>query len=665
MPDAQGGAPPATDSKGWMFFTLALVALLLVFPLAVATALFAGLNSRISRREWVILAVAGVVAAVRGSSLMIESYFHWLGALGFGGDRGNIPWLSIIVYGVVFGSLAGLAMGTQVGDKIPGLFKGKRLDTKTNILPTEAAKSKLSVAQPPMVGSNNVNQGAGRKAQTLPPNSFALGVGADGKPVYITTEQIGMHALLFGSTGSGKSVTIQVIAGGLLDLGWSGIVLDLKEDTKPGGLRDWCKDYAGAHAVPYQELRLSDPNPTFWFNPLAGLGQDEVRDTILSLTKFDDEYYQSVSKLVLGQLLKLLWWAHEIDPVANPNPTMADIANILSSPSIVAATKKERALIKSHMPDLDMDSEFRSLLAPNKDQANQAASWGAKLGQLYTTQAGLTLLRPGADGSRPVMDVTQHGVTYIGLDSTSKLDLSKVVSAAVLQRISVDAAQRTTGQSAKAITPRFIIVDEASIVDRDIVQALLSKARSAGVAMVLATQGPKDWMDRGADDYAKLGQNTNVAIIMSQGEPEAAELCADYIGKEEYMAATYSHRDGEAMSAGSIRQERDYLVSPDDLRRLKIGEAVIRVGKPAEQISWVKVIPRDAAAGGPAPPQPVSGPGPAVGGWGATPAPVPPPASQPPGWGTAMPTPATPVEGGTEQTPGGWQQGTGLARPPS
>jgi energy-coupling factor transporter ATP-binding protein EcfA2 len=77
----------------------------------------------------------------------------------------------------------------------------------------------------------------------------------------LNESELAMHALVFGSTGSGKSKTLESLAGSLLDLGWEGMIVDLKEDTKPGGLRDWCYQYATNHAVPYQELRLSDPNP--------------------------------------------------------------------------------------------------------------------------------------------------------------------------------------------------------------------------------------------------------------------------------------------------------------------------------------------------------------------------------------------------------------------
>jgi hypothetical protein len=93
-----------------------------------------------------------------------------------------------------------------------------------------------------------------------------------------------LPTLLFGAAGSGKSETVKTVAGGLLDLGWDGLVVDLKEIGYPGSLGDWCAQYAGHHNVSYQALWLSDPNCGFWFNPLAGMGPDEMRNILLSLT---------------------------------------------------------------------------------------------------------------------------------------------------------------------------------------------------------------------------------------------------------------------------------------------------------------------------------------------------------------------------------------------
>jgi hypothetical protein len=220
---------------------------------------------------------------------------------------------------------------------------------------------------------------------------------------------------------------------------------------------------------------------------------------------------------------------------------------------------------------------------------------------------GGCLRRPGSR-SRLRSDVTNPGLTYIGLDSQGKADLTRVISSSILQRLSVYAAQRTIGLVGKD-APRFLIVDEANWVNRTITQNLLSRARGAGISMWLCAQGPKDWIDKTGDDWGKLTQNINVAIIMRQGEPESAELCADFLGKEvktktsERVAQVNSmlgqrrvKNDGKVVNEYQVQTELDYRVPIDALRELTVGEAVVRVSAPQQRLEYTRILMRDPSA---------------------------------------------------------------------
>lgn len=586
------------DDGMWLVYIVAACAVLAFgLPVLAAALIFAVLRWLEAPKYlwWVSTAVSLAVLATSHETLLGQ-YKSWMrNLLHADYPRWEIPWTAVFTFGFIVAGVAGIFIENKFVQKVLDKLPWKKvsiLENNPKVVPTDKELEKLAGAD-----FSNLSAG-GATSVDGEERSFVMGVNQKGEEVRISEKQIGMHMLAFGGTGSGKTVSLQVIAGGLLDLGWSGMILDLKEDTGAGGLRDWCEDYATHHAMRYQELALSNAHPDHWFNPLAGLGPDEARDTILSLSRFDDEYYKNVSIRVLGQLLKLMYWAYEVDPKTFPTPTMYQIADIMSKFQERKCEAECRKMITAVTNSLDGVSEgdFMALLKPDKVEATQAASWGAKIGNLFETQAGRTVLR--SDAGRELLDVTQSGLTYIGLDSTSKLDLSKVISAAVLQRISVDAAQRTHGKITGKPKPKFIIIDEASIVDRTIVHALLSKARSAGVAVILATQGPKDWIDRDGDDFSKLSQNTNVALIMNQGEPESATICAEYIGKAEMVQANLRYQDGQAEDMGSLREMSDYLVKPDQLRQLEIGQAVVRIGKPKNTVSFVKVIPRSATEGG-------------------------------------------------------------------
>ena len=42
--------------------------------------------------------------------------------------------------------------------------------------------------------------------------------------------------------------------------------------------------------------------------------------------------------------------------------------------------------------------------------------------------------------------------------------------------------------------------------------------------------------------------------------------------------------------------ELDYRVQPDELRELTIGEAIVRVGAPAQPLDYAKILMRDPKA---------------------------------------------------------------------
>lgn len=574
-------------------------ALLVVFsllPALLATGLFFALRKFFRKLDYIIMLAGSLIVLMvaRGS---IGAYFSFVKDFLTGNRYISMQVaFAVLVLSLLMLAIAGLAQGTAVAAKIPNYFRPKALGDKPSLIPTLKERQQLTDVTIPQ-GPLQSALGHSLMEPAKPGDRMiVLGVSPKGTPIGVTEREIGTHALVFGSTGSGKSETIKTLAGGLLDLGWDGIILDLKEDTKAGGLRDWCETYAHSHAIAYQELRLSDPQPTHWFDSLSGLSQDEARDTILSLSRFDDEYYKNISIKVLGQLLKLRFWAHEVDPVACPLPTLYDVAMALSAPSLQAATKKHRAIVQQARPDLQ-PGEFQVLESPSQVEQTQASSWGAKLGNLYETSAGRLVLRtPGPTENREKIDVTQSGLLYFGLDSLAKPDLTKIVSSSVLQRISAAAGQRTTGQAGGVLRPKFLIVDEANWVDRTIVQNLLSRARSAGIAMVLSTQGPKDWIDKDGNDFARLAQNTNVALIMKQGEPESAQICADFIGTMQYKRFTERVEEGSMSGSGSLMERMENIVDPEEMRGLGVGEAILRVSTPNVRREWLRVTMRDPSA---------------------------------------------------------------------
>jgi hypothetical protein len=597
---------PQTDAQSLL--TGLFIVTVFVAPAALAAlGLYLLTRRHLGHREGWLITATGVVLLVADLGGAISGWFDWWLLVIFDPDGAgrssalaSMPLLSLLAITAIILGISLALSGTKIAGKVqkfnPLHHEDSMFDTPT-LLPTEAEKQRIAIVPTPSGLTAKASDHSILSPTAVGKREIPLGVDPKGALVTITEDELRMHGMIFGSTGSGKTETIKGLVGALMDLGWYGHILDLKEDTKPGGLRDFLCDYASSHALPFQELRLSSKTPTHWFNPLANMGPDEVRDTVLALQTFDDGYWQSINKQMLGQLVNLFHYAHEIDPDRFPTATMYDMGKVMSFGEGMGKEKAVRQMLATVLasnPTLTND-DFHTILRPSKDHATSASGFGARLTAVYETQAGRHSLRE-TPGTREY-DITLPGVGYIGLDSQGKADLSNVVATAFLQRTSVWAAQRTTGVFSDR-TQRFLIVDEASVLNRQVVHAILTKARSAGITIILCSQSPLDFNTGQADaaGFSALAQNANVMIFMAQGEPEAAEICAEFIGKTEVLESSMRYQAGSMLDSGSVRRELKYRVEPDDLRRLSIGEAILRVGKPQERVSWMSVKMRDPRA---------------------------------------------------------------------
>jgi hypothetical protein len=566
-----------------------------------ALALHRVLLSRLGRSEHLaIFGTATLCAVIAPGVVFVDPVLWTVGLVGLNSvPTLPPPVLGAVILGAWYASLWGAVSSTLLWGKVAArsssVFRVFRSPFQhESLVPSASEKKGVALVSVPGGIIRSPESVLRTTGAELGVGTVAVGLDRKRTPVLLTEQEIGMHGMILGSTGSGKTETIKVMAAALCDLGWPGMIVDLKEDTSTGGLRDFLSTYAHHHALPFQELALSDPNPKFWFNPLEGMGPDEARDTILSLTEYDDSYWKNINLKMLGQIVTLLFDAHYADSEQVPYPSIIEIGRILSSSDLPASTRKLRGIVASRTGAVNED-RYSALIHPSPDEAKSAIGFGAKLTQIYNTQAGRTVLSPDPRSGRPLLDVTQGGLTYVGLDTQGKRDLSMIVSSAVLQRMSVFAAQRTTGTASKS-QKRFVIIDEANVINRPIVKTILQKARAAGLVLILCTQGPEDWIDINGDDWSAMAQNVNFAVIMSQGSPRSAELCAELVGEKVKLQVSQQIDMQEYGAKGSYREAVDFIVPPHELRGLSIGEAVLRVNKPTERVTWMAVKQRDPTA---------------------------------------------------------------------
>jgi hypothetical protein len=586
------------DPKVWGLAAAGVLALLFALPLLLGGALWWAGRNYLRKAEAVILAVTATLVIVVAPPATLGAYFRWVVSLGkglFGGGFAFPPVLAVLVLSALVVAAVQLILPTRLGSKVQARLK--RGDDGHDIMPSDAEVDRLSVVAPgddQMVASPHHKKRGTKNGEPEGPRGFPLAIDRSGKPVFITEDEMKTHAVVLGSTGSGKTVTLQTMSAGLLDLGWSVVMLDLKEDTAEGGLRDYMQNYASTHGISYQEVALSNPNPAYWFNPLSGMAIDEAINAILALQDFDDGHWQAINRTMIGQIVTLFYDAHGVDPDRFPEADMYQIGQAFIQPDIKLVVEERVKAVIAARPDRSRE-DFLTLIKPGEDQRKAAIGLGSRIVNMYESEAGRRVLRPGAN--RETMDITRGGVCYVGLNSLGLSELARVVSTSALLRLSAWAGARTTGAVVDVESARIaVIIDEANFIDRKEVQNLLSRARSAGIAVVLATQGPQDWNDKDGQDWDKVVNNVNIGIIMRQGTEEAAEMCADFIGRRETRTLLAQIRDGEETESGTVKESLEHAVPSNKIRDLGQGQAILKISSPKKRIEWTKVNYRPSGA---------------------------------------------------------------------
>jgi hypothetical protein len=615
----QGPGEPPDSGIGLLVVAAILVAFVVVLvvlvPVAGAALVFLALRRFLARRDWVILLAGGVAGFAFNARTNAIGYGEWmLGFVNVGpAAPGRPPITVLLCLAAALAGLAGIVQGpgvrgaaapTSLGqwmrrkkmltDVMDGTWMRRKEFVDESITPGKGAREALRQAVSRKITVRDISAVRGPYATArsrqipLKAKAVPLGLGLRGRPVLLRTQEMGMHGCVVGSTGSGKSVTLMWIIGAALDMGYDVTVLDMKEDTEPGGLRDFLRAYAGTHGLPLQEIALADERPTAWFNVLAGMTADEAYDTIITMIDFDDAYWQSLNRKVLQQVVQLCYEAALVAPDRFGAPTMLGIGKIMEQGAGMRnAVRDEVMAIDAAHGAGHCLQRYANVLRPSADEAKSAAGFGTRLTGLYDSGAGRRILVPGGD--REMVDVRRAGLTYVGLNSLGQPDMARILSSSTLQRLSVYAAQRIQGRAPKE-RPRLIVVDEASFIPREIAMNMLSRVRSADFNMILCTQGPTDWIDRDGDDWSRLTQNINWLFAMAQSSPESAEKCADFLGmRDNYQLSERADDEGPSSFNALATVKEEYIVTPKELRDLGTGEGYLRVNKPDSRTEYAIV----------------------------------------------------------------------------
>lgn len=399
--------------------------------------------------------------------------------------------------------------------------------------------------------------------------SFALGESRRGVCRVPIGEGSGMHGLVLGATGSGKTVTQAAIAQAYVRAGMSVVIIDPKGDDQ---LRFAMVEAAEETGATFKHW--SPTGPTV-YNPLARGGPTEIADKALAAHEWSEPHYELATQRLLGHVLSTMQ-AAEVWP-----PTLQGVVDYMNPERLDALASEvggETAERVNAYVD-GLSDRGLSDLGGGRDRLAVLAE--SELGRwLDPEKGGEELDLAGA--------LQGHQVLYFHLDSDRYPAAAKLLGAALL----IDLVTLSTERYGAGA---LLAVDEFAAIAAPQISRLFARARSAGISLLLGTQSLADLRS------AKLGDTTdslteqvlsNVEFTVAHriAEPDSAERLARLAGTTPGWSVTERINGHGAMvpkGEGTRTREREFVIGPDEFKRLGTGTAVVLKPKarpPAEVV---------------------------------------------------------------------------------
>lgn len=392
------------------------------------------------------------------------------------------------------------------------------------------------------ISETDINRGISRLGIDKS-EGIALGISKySGKNIIIPDYYVNQVVLVLGTTGSGKTVTLEKFYHRAIAANYPLIIVTAKpSDEEVSILEHLAKEYARVF-YPFNTRK------SFHYDSLASGGYTELKDKIISLKDhWESDYYLSISEDYLQTTLEvLLKYKNGLD--------LKTIAKCLNF--------SELAAIAREVGDKNLLDKVKHLQHYDK---KELTGLQAHLNLLIHSELGQFLNKE--EPSFNLADViAQNGVVYFALSALRFPSFSKVLGKLIINDIK--AVVESQAVWAKRI---FTVFDEFSVFAGEQVLNLINMGRGKGVHAVLGTQGLADLKKVSPAFESQILNCVNTVICHRLNDQESAEKISTWIGTAEKFDVTAQVKAGVGMGLGSVSLNRKFIVHPDEIKQdLKI-----------------------------------------------------------------------------------------------
>ena len=429
-------------------------------------------------------------------------------------------------------------------------------------------------------------------AATVSDLDVPIGVDEAARPVSLDADALRTHGVVIGPTGVGKTQALERVIYGLTgapaarDLHLPAVVIDMKADP---GLAATLAAIAKQTDRRFHHVTVDAAASTY--NPIAGLTADEAADalyeTLFAADKSLNMHYATLSRRLLQQACRVCIDLADARVARVGGGTwtigLADVAELLSiktlrsvapfvSPSVAASLTR-------YLDDLDASK--------NEGDVGDVRD---RVAVIVDTAAGDIL---DATGFTMEQAIRAGDIVCLSLDAAGAPQTARTIGTLAVQDLCATFGRLARDGWGKAhMCP--VILDEFSALGTPRVADLYARARSAGGAVLLATQDLDADLEAVSPQFAaSVRTNANVWLVLRQTRGEAADAIARDIGSRLAWKETLQIEDDwdalggmhAASGVGSLREVDEFILHPNDIKSLPQGGAYLVVKVPSGTIN--------------------------------------------------------------------------------
>ena len=429
-------------------------------------------------------------------------------------------------------------------------------------------------------------------AATVSDLDVPIGVDEAARPVSLDAAALRTHGVVIGPTGVGKTQALERVIYGVTgapaarELHLPAVVVDMKADP---GLAATLAAIATQTGRRFHHVMVGAAGSTY--NPIAGLTADEAADalyeTLFAADKSLNMHYATLSRRLLQQACRVCIDLADARVARVGGGTwtigLADVAELLSintlrsvkpfvSPSVAAS-------LTQYLDDLDASK--------NEGDVGDVRD---RVAVIVDTTAGDIL---DATGFTMESAIRAGDIVCFSLDAAGAPQTARTIGTLAIQDLCATfgrLARDGWGKTHMCLT----VLDEFSALGTPRVADLYARARSAGGAVLLATQDLDADLEAVSPQFAaSVRTNANVWLVLRQTRGEAADAIARDIGSRLTWKETLQIEDDwdalggmhAASGVGSMREVDKFILHPNDIKSLPQGGAYLVVKVPSGTIN--------------------------------------------------------------------------------